>query len=197
MTIVSPDFRSARDAFRLVGLVKKQLRAWAADCGIPERLDILINNAVQTLTDSVHTERKTLQQEKLLGAPMLASSFLIDNDAGYSPKVRGGMRASLPNLLCGPGDPESSMEAVTLLSSSPAMFQIQLDEITITAEPAQVSKSSWVQSLTDTPYEDVISAHSVNFFVPLILYRKLLPLMGSSTPNHMPATTTPPRSLVE
>ncbi|CAJ2510649.1 Uu.00g062740.m01.CDS01 [Anthostomella pinea] len=37
--------------------------------------------------------------------------------------------------------------------------------------------SSWVQSLTEIPYEDVISAHSVNTFVPLILVRELLPLM--------------------
>jgi NAD(P)-dependent dehydrogenase (short-subunit alcohol dehydrogenase family) len=36
-----------------------------------------------------------------------------------------------------------------------------------------------VQSLADIPYEDVISTHSVNTFVPLILVRDLLPLMAN------------------
>lgn len=47
------------------------------------------------------------------------------------------------------------------------------------AQPSVVpySKSSWVQSLQEIPYEDLISAHSVNKFVPLILIRELLPVM--------------------
>ncbi|KAK7728898.1 hypothetical protein SLS57_002130 [Botryosphaeria dothidea] len=35
-------------------------------------------------------------------------------------------------------------------------------------------------SLFEIPYEDVISAHAVNTFVPLILCRELLPLMGGT-----------------
>lgn len=35
-----------------------------------------------------------------------------------------------------------------------------------------------MQSLKKTPYEDIISGHSVNTSVPLILVRELLPLMG-------------------
>ncbi|KAI3318045.1 hypothetical protein HD806DRAFT_549415 [Xylariaceae sp. AK1471] len=37
--------------------------------------------------------------------------------------------------------------------------------------------TTWVQTLSEIPYEDVISAHSVKSFVPLILIRELLPLM--------------------
>jgi NAD(P)-dependent dehydrogenase (short-subunit alcohol dehydrogenase family) len=36
-----------------------------------------------------------------------------------------------------------------------------------------------MQSIYEIPYEDVITAHSVNTFVPFILVRELLPLMGS------------------
>ena len=39
--------------------------------------------------------------------------------------------------------------------------------------------SSWTQTLDRIPYEDVISAHSVNTFVPFILIRELLPLFPS------------------
>jgi NAD(P)-dependent dehydrogenase (short-subunit alcohol dehydrogenase family) len=38
-----------------------------------------------------------------------------------------------------------------------------------------------VQTLSEIPYEDLITAHSVNTFVPFILVRELLLLMGSTT----------------
>lgn len=38
--------------------------------------------------------------------------------------------------------------------------------------------SSRAQSLSQIPYEDVISAHSVNTFVPLVLVRKLPELLA-------------------
>lgn len=44
---------------------------------------------------------------------------------------------------------------------------------TTIAAPAE--PSSWAQSLSEIPYEDVISIHSVNTFAPLILIRELLP----------------------
>ncbi|KAL9123135.1 MAG: hypothetical protein Q9187_000324 [Circinaria calcarea] len=197
LAIIGADFRSARDAFRLVALVKKQLGAWTADCGTPERLDILINNAAQTLTDSVQTERRALQQEDLLRTQEIVSSFLIDNDTGYSAQIRGGMRTGLSNLLCGGGEPESSTTVATPLSDHQETPQNRPDEMRGFKDPWPLSKSSWVQSLTEIPYEDVISAHSVNFFVPLILCRELLPLMGSSKLNPISATTLPPRSPAE
>lgn len=41
------------------------------------------------------------------------------------------------------------------------------------------SKSSWEQILEEIPYEDLIIAHSVNAFVPLILIREFLTAMES------------------
>ncbi|CAD6570547.1 MAG: hypothetical protein ASARMPREDX12_007575 [Alectoria sarmentosa] len=47
------------------------------------------------------------------------------------------------------------------------------------------SRSSWVQSLTEIPYEDIISAHSVNIFVPLILIREFVFIMSQrAAPVH-------------
>jgi NAD(P)-dependent dehydrogenase (short-subunit alcohol dehydrogenase family) len=51
------------------------------------------------------------------------------------------------------------------------------------------TKSSWVQSISEIPYEDVGSALSVNTFVPFILCRELLPLMGYSKVS---SSTNPP-----
>ncbi|MCJ1458696.1 hypothetical protein MMC28_009070 [Mycoblastus sanguinarius] len=56
-----------------------------------------------------------------------------------------------------------------------AMTRMPGNDAALISKP---SRSSWVQSLTEIPYEDVISAHSVNTFVPMILIRELLPLMG-------------------
>lgn len=70
----------------------------------------------------------------------------------------------------------------------------------IEAPPSQAStdlvddtddKSSWVQSMPEIPYEDVISAHSVNILVPLILIRELLSSMGHTSATHIPPNTRP------
>jgi NAD(P)-dependent dehydrogenase (short-subunit alcohol dehydrogenase family) len=54
-----------------------------------------------------------------------------------------------------------------------------------------------MQSISQVPYEDIISAHSVNTFVPLILVRELLLLMGSATltPPTASSSNTPSKPL--
>ncbi len=61
----------------------------------------------------------------------------------------------------------------------PATEQLTTD----TPNEASTLGSSWVQSLPEIPYADVISAHSVNAFVPLILVRELLPIMSDDNPG--------------
>ncbi|MCJ1381424.1 hypothetical protein MMC17_004534 [Xylographa soralifera] len=182
LKVIGADFRTARDAFRLVALVKNQVKEWSTCFGIPERLDILVNNAAQTLTDSVPTEMRAIKRETTL---MLTtpSRFLIGRDAGYLPLVRGGMEDDHPNMRKAYNISDKS-DPVAAISSS-------LDAVVLAEEP--YTPSSWVQSMSEIPYEDVISAHSVNFFVPLILYRELLPLMGRSKHNTISPTspTTP------
>jgi hypothetical protein len=51
LLIVGADFRTARDVFALVGVVKDCLRAWGT-----QKFDVLTNNAAQTLTDRVELE---------------------------------------------------------------------------------------------------------------------------------------------
>lgn len=54
-------------------------------------------------------------------------------------------------------------------------------------------RSSRSQSIDEIPYEDMISVHSVNAFVPLILCRELLPLMG--TAGDLPSSQQKPEEL--
>lgn len=147
LEIVGADFRTAKDVFSLVINIKRCLEGWRT-----RKLDILINNAAQTLTDSLEKEAEHIEREQSLLAEARDKKVVKDN--GYIPRVRGGQG----NLL-------SSSER-PLLERGPD---------TVLATISQ--KSSWVQEISDIPYEDVISAHSVNAFVPFILLRELLPLM--------------------
>ncbi|KAG6910566.1 hypothetical protein DXG01_009516 [Tephrocybe rancida] len=162
LRIVGADFRTAKDVFALVGLVKGCLRDWRKD-----KLDILVNNAAQTLTDHVDTEVKKGEQEEYLKSQ--GSSTLVV-DGGYTPRLRGGM-ASIEAPSHSANDTQHSAEA---RETRPQ----QEDRILI--KPIQ---SSWTQKLDDIPYEDVISAHSINTFVPLILMRELLPIMSAGSFN--------------
>ncbi|KAJ5825660.1 hypothetical protein N7474_002798 [Penicillium riverlandense] len=181
LRVVGADFRAASDAFRLVHVVKELLRAWDGRHNSDSRmaLDILINNAAQTLTDPVNAEMKAISREgafkDLPGAKaLLAGGASVD----YQPRLRGGMQASwIPSIEEG--------QTQQLLENG--IGQDSLDEgqviqkgLRTTSDIDSDSRSSWVQSLSEIPYEDLISAHSVNAFVPLILCRELLPLMGAA-----------------
>lgn len=70
LKIIGADFRTARDAFRLVHVVKELLRSWGSDLGrrkSERTLDILINNAAQTLTDPLRAEARAISREEQLG----------------------------------------------------------------------------------------------------------------------------------
>lgn len=169
LSIFGADFRSAKDAFALVNQVKELL----AQENPPGRIDILINNAAQTLTDSLAKEKTAVRRERLLefggehSAP--GHPLMLTPPHSYTARVRGV-------------DPEShllkpSTKEQTLFSESDDQskdLDVSMSEMQLSA-PA--GPSSWVQSLSEIPYEDVISAHSVNTFVPLILVRELLPLL--------------------
>ncbi|KAI0098544.1 NAD(P)-binding protein [Nemania sp. FL0031] len=155
LRIVGADFRSARDAFELAREIRRIVQEWGAT------LHILINNAAQTLTDSIEKERFSVgNEERLKGS--IGQSLLLPSTS-YTPKVRGGNVARIEGL------------APQQLTADP------------TTEPAALG-SSWVQSLGNIPYEDVISAHSVNAFVPLILVRELLPIMSADKPPGTPSS---------
>ncbi|KAE9578318.1 hypothetical protein CGMCC3_g5573 [Colletotrichum fructicola] len=154
---------TAKDAFALVEATKVILRKE------DRRLDIWINNAAQTLTDPINKEQIATTREKELleqsGASDAVNQVVVRS--GYTARVRGG--ATLPGI--------SGQDMKLLEASSPtdsAVIETPMSNTQISLPPGP---SSWVQSLSDIPYEDVITAHSVNTFVPLILIRELLPGM--------------------
>ncbi|KAI0447862.1 NAD(P)-binding protein [Xylaria telfairii] len=151
LAIIGADFRSARDAFELSREIRRIVQGWGGT------LHILINNAAQTLTDSIEKENLSVRNEERLSTSFKPSHLLPSTS--YVAKVRAGNTASIEGAT-----------TRQLATDTPAA-------------DAAARGSSWVQSLGEIPYEDVISAHSVNAFVPLILVRELLPLMSDSDDN--------------
>ncbi|KAM0132235.1 hypothetical protein ACHAO1_006880 [Botrytis cinerea] len=174
LRVLGADFRAANDVFHLISGIKQVLRHWSVDS--TQRLDILINNAAQTWTDSVKEERRAIEWENQLR--------LEDNNPGsllletnYNARIRGGVQSL--NLLAF----DTEQKRLNEMSTEEAGIIGRTENITSIPTMMEESKTSWVQSLHEIPYEDVISAHSVNTFVPLILIRELLPLMGTSRPH--------------
>jgi hypothetical protein len=89
LRIVGADFRTARDAFQLVITVKRLLKEWT-----DSPLHILINNAAQTLTDSIKAETKAIAREEQLHEQPGSHRLLADVGHSYEPRVRGGMQAT-------------------------------------------------------------------------------------------------------
>ncbi|OIW26594.1 NAD(P)-binding protein, partial [Coniochaeta ligniaria NRRL 30616] len=173
LRIVGADFRSARDAFDLVSHVRSIISAWGG------RLDILINNAAQTLTDSVKTEGQAVHRENILKDKVSMTPLLQHQ---YSARVRGGVQATIEGAEDTADLNERSNPNGGGAAPGSSKDMVPLED-----------KSSWVQSLSEIPYEDVISAHSVNTFVPLILIRELLPLMGDITASPPSSQDNPNR----
>ncbi len=187
LRLVGADFRTARDVFRLVATIKAILHDWGSADG---RLFILVNNAAQTLTDSIEEEKTAIANEQhRLNSTIKGPRVVIKN--GYEAAVRGG------SLIPGGLLEASHLTQLEIEQAydNDTMHTMQGGSRTMTADTVQhektlttlPSKSSWEQTLTEIPYEDLITAHSVNAFVPLILIRELLPLMDSHTsqsPDH-------------
>ena len=150
------------------------------------KLDILINNAAQTWTDSIDQETELIEQERQLldkwgpdGPPrsILASS--------YVPRIRGGVN----RLEFGQSQTQKPIhhqstkldsDPETLISlPKPKTESKNKEEISITNEE---TKCSWMQRLSEIPYEDVIFTHSVNAFAPFILLREFLPYLRRVSP---------------
>jgi len=137
-------------------------------------LHLLVNNAAQTLTDSVRKEERAIERE--VGLLETARNSSIYVQCRYKAQVRGGgLLMALGGVdrergLIDNGNPEDL--------PSTADSSLTTTQNDTSSELETYTKSLWVQSLFEISYEDVISAHSVNMFVPLVLCRELLPLMG-------------------
>ena len=177
LKVIGADFRSAPDAFQLV----EQVRNLVGQMG--GVLHILINNAAQTLTDSLEKEQNAVAREKLLQGQGSEKPMLITHS--YYPRVRGvaDQQSIEPSAGIGATEPGVGGAQVLLKNDASALGSQRTDLNLSPAAEGEDGPSSWVQSLADIPYEDVISAHSVNTFVPLILIRELMPLMQSKQPS--------------
>ncbi|BCS21757.1 uncharacterized protein APUU_22189A [Aspergillus puulaauensis] len=181
LKVVGADFRAAKDAFRIVRVVRRLLYPWHEERPSTERrfLDILINNAAQTLTDPVKAEIKAISREqRLKDLPQVKRLIADTTEAKYLPMVRGGLDASwIPKI-------DNGEEPLKIGTNEEKVENLSIAQKGLhTSEDARLGKSSWKQSLDEIPYEDLISAHSVNAFVPLILCRELLPCMGTDDPR--------------
>ncbi|KAJ5383192.1 hypothetical protein N7517_001103 [Penicillium concentricum] len=180
LKVIGADFRTATDAFRLVHIVKALLSDWEGEGVSTTRqyLDILINNAAQTLTDPIKAEIKAISREEDLKERPETKLLLAGVANRYQPQVRGGLQASwIPSIE---GQNQLQIENG---STENGLSRDHVPQKGLRTTEQDPSKSSWVQSLNEIPYEDLISAHSVNAFVPLILCRELLCHMGTENPS--------------
>ncbi|KAK3688825.1 hypothetical protein B0T22DRAFT_162461 [Podospora appendiculata] len=189
LKIVGADFRRARDAFALAEATKSIIQSWGATT-----LDILINNAAQTLTDSVKKEERAVlyEQQQLEQAAATHLIFHTPQQTRYQPLVRAGISPlSLYGGEISPPSSSSSNLPLTLPPSEPITLPTNVKDDGRT-ELQPYFKSSWVQTLSEIPYEDIVSTHAINAFVPLLLCRELLPIMG--VPRAPSSSSTPPAS---
>ncbi|RAL68229.1 hypothetical protein DID88_008932 [Monilinia fructigena] len=149
LRVIGADFRAANDVFHLVTEIKQLLRKWNTEN--QGKLDILINNAAQTWTDSLKQERRAIEQEdQLLLESSNYDSLLLETN--YSPRVRGGVQSL--NLLAFDTERKRLNETFPAETGIIGRTENTKSISTMEHEP----KTSWVQSLNEIPYEDFISA---------------------------------------
>lgn len=177
LRVIGADFRTAKDAFELVSAVKWLLKEWTKS-----KLHILINNAAQTLTDPVKSEVAAIVREKNLQDSSSGQSqkFLPEMQHTYEPRVRGGMQAAWVSGIEG-----NFQRQITNGASNPEYYENPPSK-GLGGHENETERSSWVQTVAEIPYEDIISAFSVNSFVPLILCRELLHVMGRRSGGSRP-----------
>ena len=91
LKLVGADFRNARDVFHLVATIQTILRDGKNDISpcMDGALFILINNAAQTLTDSVEQERKAITNERNLQTSTIEGPRSVVR-TNYEATIRGG-----------------------------------------------------------------------------------------------------------
>lgn len=203
--VVGADFRTARDAFALVAAVKGILKEWALGGTTgsgEEKLDILVNNAAQTLTDSVKKEKIAVGRECELQNDLGMGALQVTSGQGYRAMVRVGGKETQMFIGLPAADEKINPDDGDTVELDSGVSEGTPAQTPAVSTLAVRQESSWTQSISQIPYEDVITAQAVNAFVPLILIRELLPLMGSLRASAQPSvdklevqspTTTAPR----
>jgi NAD(P)-dependent dehydrogenase (short-subunit alcohol dehydrogenase family) len=181
LRVVGADFRSARDAFELVGVVGGWLDEVAGGGKTGKgKLNLLVNNAAQTVTDRVEKERGMVEGENIIKRKMLTSSSTTSTSSSAGTVVvigdsKGANSGGGYTARVGGGMPVGALSPRLLVEDD-------------TGEQEKETRSSWSQALDEIPYQDIITAHSINAFVPLILMRELMRRLSIAP---APPTTPP------
>ena len=144
LKVVGADFRCAKDAHDLVHETKQCLQKWMN--GGKAKLTALINNAAQTLTDSVKTEERATRREEDLAKCITHQGFLIEGS--YKARVRGRpLPLGLENATTKGAVSVCCLEdqGNTETADNTNVPHADMHEV----EP--YTKSSWVQGISEIP----------------------------------------------
>lgn len=137
------------------------------------KIDLLINNAAQTLrrSDEFYTREQQIEQvpTKLLQCEQVVGT--LGDDDTSKPRY---LPCSQPikELLIEGGN---STKETLLLSHGPSPSQVARDEY---GQPVDgLPKNSWVMTVKDIPIQECIEVHLVNAIAPFVLIQQLLPVM--------------------
>ncbi|KAF8469930.1 hypothetical protein BDZ91DRAFT_719208 [Kalaharituber pfeilii] len=180
LRIVGADFRRVRDAFGVAEAVTGWLLETDKGCG---KLDILINNAAQTITDKAESESAmVLREERLLCGEGLIETETAQLHRWMEAWVLDGGHSSLsssyryvPAVLGGVTDPDLERPSHNAADTNAPPTPTSMASTPTTPPEPKPHISSWAQTYTEIPYRDLITAHSINLFTPFLLTRELLP----------------------
>jgi NAD(P)-dependent dehydrogenase (short-subunit alcohol dehydrogenase family) len=147
----------------------------------------LIDNAAQTQTNSVKKEERAIKRESTLRKQIEGKDLLMERV--YKARVRG---QALPLALEGTTNAQLSISRLEEQADIQGIVSTTDEASEQLTELEPCTQSSWVQTLSEIPYEGLTTAHSVNTFVPFILVHELLVLIGSTT--HLPSISIPPKT---
>jgi NAD(P)-dependent dehydrogenase (short-subunit alcohol dehydrogenase family) len=167
-----PDFAAWADRLRLHALDLRHLPALDAFAaaladGLP-RLDVVINNAAQTVRRPPAFYRHLLEGERAAAALPAAAERLLGGASVAD--VSPALPALLTQLPLAPGDE----------ASDPAHFPpgwLDADGQQADLRP----HNSWSSELGDVPPVELLETHAVNCLAPFLLLRRLEPLLFRDT----------------
>jgi NAD(P)-dependent dehydrogenase (short-subunit alcohol dehydrogenase family) len=163
------------------------------------RLDLVINNAAQTVRRPPQFYAHLIEQEALAARDLsrrarpLLASYAVCKEAlgrthgdGASALTTGGIESNMGLKAWPAGTPGVGILAPAALSQIPCAFDEALDASgvfppgALDADLQQVdlrAVNSWRMTLADVPTPELLEVHLVNAIAPFILCSKLKPLM--------------------
>jgi NAD(P)-dependent dehydrogenase (short-subunit alcohol dehydrogenase family) len=164
-----------------------------------KRLDILINNAAQTVRRPPKFYAHLIEQESLAARelseraqPLLRGyeackrALGLERDAGDHARAGGGIESNMGLQAWPASSPGIGILAPAALSQIPCAFDESLDSTSVfpsgalDADLQQVDLrgvNSWRMTLADVPTPELLEVQLVNAIAPFILCSKLKPLM--------------------